>query len=478
MLKFKGKRKKSSYELEKENKLVERAILVSLPPAVALLVLNVFEFISPSIAIMCFGTILILNIALMFPLIIELQEIKNYVNLMTREDFNPDIDNLDVMEDDVKDIVSAINNVHKFWASKNSELESQTISDTAVLDSLPDPVLMIDNRGNITGANLAARDSFGHNIRDTKIDELFNSHQFIKTVHSVLNDGIDSDNLVFYLKKPWNKKLYAHIKKLPWVSKSETVAVISIYDLTKSMKIEKMQSDFVANASHELRTPLSVIMGFIDTIKTSAKDDAEATEMFLNIMQEQATHMNSLIENLLSLSKIEMNFDKNPTEFISLSELADKAVKALKLKAKDKNIVIDTEIIGVVPEIIADKNQIKQIFQNLVDNAIKYGDKDSTIRILISPCNSIPQSKSYKVSDKKAVSISINNRGNIIPQEKIGRLTERFYRLQNHRDLNIKGTGLGLSIVKHIIINHQGNLTVNSTEENGTTFTIYLPVKL
>lgn len=274
------------------------------------------------------------------------------------------------------------------------------------------------------------------------------------------------------------QKLYAHIKQLPWLSKGRAVAVISLYDLTKAVKIEKMQSDFVANASHELRTPLSIISGFIETLQTSAKDDEEAREKFLKIMSEQAEYMSSLIENLLSLSKIEMSQDQKPDEPTDVRRLIEEVAQALSLKAKEREISIKTEIGKDFPdEITADSRQVKQVIQNLTDNAVKYGLSKSEVTVRASVVDGIPPSKSFKVAKGRAVAISVNNKGPKITPENLARLTERFYRLQEHKDLNIKGTGLGLSIAKHIILRHKGNLTVTSTSYSGTTFTIYLPIE-
>ena len=171
----------------------------------------------------------------------------------------------------------------------------------------------------------------------------------------------ESENLIFYVKKPIDQKLYAHIKQLPYLSKGRAVAVISLYDLTKAMKIEKMQSDFVANASHELRTPLAIISGFIETLQTSAKDDAEARDKFLKIMQEQAEYMSSLIENLLSLSKIEMSQDMPPEDKVDVAKIIGEVSEALSLKAKAREIAIHSFIEPDLPEITADARQVKQV---------------------------------------------------------------------------------------------------------------------
>ena len=139
-------------------------------------------------------------------------------------------------------------------------------------------------------------------------------------------------------------------------------------------------------------------------------------------------------------------------------------------------MVFETEISDNVSPVIADYAQIRQLLQNLCDNAIKYGDQNSKIKISAEICSRIPPSKSYQVASGPAVAIAVNNQGLPISNDEIGRLTERFYRMQAHKDKNIKGTGLGLSIAKHILIRHHGNLRISSSAQQGTTFTIYLPI--
>ena len=463
------------FNFEKNNRFVQRIIFLSIPTAMVFILLVAVELMSPVMAIVSYASIIIFNVLLLFPITFEMQQVKKYIEtLASGNDF--DETDMKLSEKDSQAIVNAVNTMHSFWAHKTDMLESQTISDTAVLDSLPDPIMMIDRSGNILGANLSARTLFGKSITNKNIDRVFDSNNFIDAVSKVLKKESASENLIFYVKKPVPQKLYAHIKQLPWMSKGRAVAVISIYDLTKAMKIEKMQSDFVANASHELRTPLAIISGFIETLQTTAHDDEQARDNFLKIMKEQAEYMSSLIENLLSLSKIEMNQDQKPDEKANVGKLSQEVKEALSIKASERNINIKIREENHIPEITADTAQVKQVIQNLTDNALKYGLAQSDVTLSIYKVDSIPPSKSYKVADGKAVAISVNNKGPKISPENLARLTERFFRLQEHKDLNIKGTGLGLSIAKQIILRHRGNLTVTSTSYNGTTFTIYLPV--
>lgn len=462
--------------IEKDSKFAQRIVFLSIPTALVFILLVALQLMTPIMAIVSYASIILFNILLLFPMTFELQQLKNYIsNLANGEDFDEKA--MTLSEKDAKEIVNAVNAMHSFWAHKTDVLEAQTISDTAVLDSLPDPIMMIDRTGNILGANLSARTLFGKSITNKNIEKVFDSNNFIEAVSKVLKKQSKSENLIFYVKKPVSQKLYAHIKQLPWLSKGRAVAVISIYDLTKAMKIEKMQSDFVANASHELRTPLAIISGFIETLQTSARDDEQARDSFLKIMKEQAEYMSSLIENLLSLSRIELNQDQKPDGSANIIKLAEEVQQALSLKASEREIGIKLRNENAIPEIVADGRQVKQVIQNLTDNALKYGASKSDVTLTIYKVDAIPPSKSYKVAEGKAIAVSINNKGPKISQENLARLTERFFRLQEHKDLNIKGTGLGLSIAKHIILRHRGNLTVTSTSYNGTTFTIYLPIE-
>ena len=460
--------------IEKNNRFADRVLFLSVPSAFVLLVLAALKIISPWLAILSYAAIVVFNLILLLPVTLELQQLRRYISSLASGGDISD-DSIKLSEKETQEIVQAVNAMHRFWTQKADSLEAQSISDAAVLDTLPDPIMMIDRSGNILGANLSSRTMLGQNITDKNVGSLFDSNNFIEAVSKVLKKESESENLIFYIKKPSAQKLYAHIKSLPWQSKGRAVAVISLYDMTKSLRIEKMQSDFVANASHELRTPLAIISGFIETLLTSAKNDPDAQEKFLNIMKDQAEYMSALIENLLSLSRIELSQDERPAEIVDLNKIVSDVKLALDLKAKNRDILIVSNIDDNVSKIVADSHQVKQIIQNLTDNAIKYGLSKSNITIKVKNVDAIPSSKSMTVASGPAVAISINNKGPKISPENLARLTERFFRMQEHKDLNIKGTGLGLSIAKQIIIRHHGNLTVTSNNYSGTTFTIYLP---
>ena len=470
------------FEIEKDTNFANRILALSMPSALVFIMLVALKLLPAGIAVMAYASIILFNIVWLFPITFELQQIRKYIFRLAKEE-NYTGEKFDLTENDTREIVDAVNEMHRFWTEKAEKLEAQTISDTAVLDTLPDPILMIDRKGNILGANISARNLLGDNITDRKVEEIFSSNNFINAVARVLNKESESENLIFYVNRGSNRKdedaqnLYAHIKQLPWISKGRAVAVISLYDFANATKIEKMQSDFVANASHELRTPLSVISGFIETLQTTAKDDENARAAFLKIMSEQASYMSLLIENLLSLSKIEMTQDQAPEEKISIAPIAEDVSNALMLKARAKNMKFELKIERNLPEITADYGQIRQLLQNLCDNAVKYGSENTDITVSARVTEAVPPSKSHEVAGGRAVAITVHNFGEKISDEYLNRLTERFYRMQTHKNKNIKGSGLGLAIAKHILIRHRGNLRIESDAVKGTAFTIYLPVE-
>ena len=195
------------FNFEKNNRFVQRIIFLSIPTAIVFLLLVAIQLMSPIMAIVSYASIIIFNILLLFPITFEMQQVKKYIEtLASGNDF--DEKSMQLSEKDSKAIVDAVNNMHSFWAHKTDILEAQTISDTAVLDSLPDPIMMIDRSGNILGANLSARTLFGKSITNKNIDRVFDSNNFIDAVSKVLKKESASENLIFYVKKPVQQKLY------------------------------------------------------------------------------------------------------------------------------------------------------------------------------------------------------------------------------------------------------------------------------
>ena len=234
-----------------------------------------------------------------------------------------------------------------------------------------------------------------------------------------------------------------------------------------------MRADFVANASHEIRTPLATLMGFIETLQGSARDDPAARERFLAIMDQHSKRMARLVEDLLSLSRIEMNEHTPPTEAVPLSSMLANVHNTLAWQAEKRGVTVAIDAEDGLPPVIGDGDELTQVFLNLVDNAIKYGNAEETVTIEARQVAEV-QTAGWMAGKDGAVSVSITDRGAGIPREHLPRLTERFYRVDKARSRELGGTGLGLAIVKHIVNRHRGALAIDSTPGEGSTFTVYL----
>ena len=450
-----------------------RVFILSLPLAAVFFGFAFLQYMPVCTALVCYLTVLFFNIFLLLPVSSELQTLRDYVISLVQGENNR---TPDLSDKDVRDLAKTIGTLHKLLMSKTDTLEAQALSDAAVFDTLPDPILMLDNEGNITNLNLQARCLLGDKAVSQNIDQLFSTNIFIASVEKVLKAKSESESVIFHAPEYGNRQIYAHISGLPRELRGRAAVVVSLYDISKALSLEKMQSDFVANASHELRTPLSVVSGFIETLQTTAHDDADARDAFLGIMKEQTEYMSVLIEDLLSLSRLEMGQDKELKDKVDLHEVTDDVVQALKFKAFQRSVSVSVNELNRIPKIIGDNQQIHQIVQNLLDNAIKYAPETSEVTVELKTVPEIP-SAGQSVATGRAVSIAFNNKGQKINKEDLARLTEKFYRMQIHKDMKIKGTGLGLSIAKQIVLHHHGNLTVTSTTYGGNTFTVYLPVK-
>ena len=259
-------------------------LILSVPAGLIFLILGLFDILSTPLAALSYICILFFNTVFLMPISIELQQIKKYIlSLSSGANEEKLLSNL--TEKETRDLTEAINSMHKFWVDKTGMLENRTLSDAAVLDTLPDPLLMINKQGAVIGANLAARTLFETGLNGREIREFIPDANFNATLSKVLAGQSRHEEMNLCLAERRDKpKFYLRISTIPWFAKGEVIAVISFYDLHKALQLEQMQQDFVTNASHELRTPLSIIAGFIETLQTTARDDEKAREKFLRIM--------------------------------------------------------------------------------------------------------------------------------------------------------------------------------------------------
>jgi two-component system phosphate regulon sensor histidine kinase PhoR len=242
--------------------------------------------------------------------------------------------------------------------------------------------------------------------------------------------------------------------------------MLTFHDITAIKRSEQMRADFVANASHELRTPLSTLIGFIETLRGPARDDPAARDRFLAIMEEQAGRMSRLINDLLSLSRIELDEHTLPAGQVDLLAVVRAVVDTLEMQADAKNMKIVLQAPEALPPVTGDPDQLTQVFQNLVDNAIKYARAGT--EVTVSATGPDGQRRGH-------VSVAVRDCGDGIARNHLPRLTERFYRVDPARSRALGGTGLGLAIAKHIVSRHRGRLSIDSEVGKGSVFTVTLP---
>ena len=338
----------------------------------------------------------------------------------------------------------------------------------ALLDALPDPVLTIDAQRRVVQANQAAREVAGREPVGFDLAESLRAPAVLDAVDAVL-DGAPTRAVEFRLAAPVERHFSARVARLAR-SADGAVAALALKDFTEMRRIEQMRADFVANASHEIRTPLATLAGCVETLQGPARDDPEARERFLAMMQQQAERMTRLVSDLLSLSRIELNEHVPPRGTVRLPDLLGRVIDGLGPKAASAGVAVELAAAPGLPPAVGDADELWQVFQNLIDNAIKYGADGKRVEVRCERAE-----RSLPAAGAAALKVSVRDFGPGIPREHLPRLTERFYRVDTARSRQLGGTGLGLAIAKHIVNRHRGALTVESTLGQGSTFTVYLP---
>jgi len=328
------------------------------------------------------------------------------------------------------------------------------------INQLEDIIIILNKFNIITYSNKAAIENFGSNLEGKHIGSEIRIPELL--------DAIDQNKIDNKLKKIDIELKIPVFKfyKISVASIKSDLTLIIIRDFTEMRKSQNMRSDFIANASHELRTPLVSLKGFLETITDSAKDDPKSQKKFLDIMKSEASKMETLIEDLMALSRIELQEHIRLKDKIDIKEVIENVILLSSKKISEKKINVSLDINEKERFVIGDKEKLSAVFLNLLDNAIKYSGNGKTIKIK----NSLNSN-----SLDNYVSISVIDEGFGIAPKDIHRITERFFRADNIKKLKIEGTGLGLAITKHILNQHKGELKIVSIEGKGSEFTVLLP---
>jgi two-component system, OmpR family, phosphate regulon sensor histidine kinase PhoR len=339
-----------------------------------------------------------------------------------------------------------------------------------VISGLPDPVIVLESSGNVVASNGPARALASALTRGAPLSFALRVPGILDAVRRAVTTG-EAQQEEFVLRVPtdrWMDAVVVPIALAEGLAGRRDLVIVTLHDLTPLRRVEEMRADFVANASHELRTPLASLSGFIDTLQGPARDDAAARTRFLAIMKEQATRMARLIEDLLSLSRIELKAHVQPTQTADLATLVRHVADSLQPIARERGVEISLDLPDGPIMVRADRDELIRVFDNLVENALKYGASGKRIDIVLT--------REPTAGDRGEIVIAVRDYGPVIAPEHLPRLTERFYRVDVAESRAQGGTGLGLALVKHILNRHRGRLSIESVPGCGATFFVRLPV--
>lgn len=340
---------------------------------------------------------------------------------------------------------------------------TQAATIQAVVEALPEPVLVVGPARRVTGANAAARALFPAMRGEDSLPLVLRAMDVLDAVTRVLSGG-DAETATWHERVPVERLFEVHVAPLR-VGGELVAAILTLRDLTTARRVEKMRVDFIANASHELRTPLASLLGFIETLQGAARDDAAARVRFLDIMREQGQRMKRLIDDLLSLSHIEQHQHLRPRALVDLVAVTRHCVDALTPMAQDNRVTLILHAPDAL-QVAGDRDELLRVAENLIENAIKYGaseEADSSVEITLA-------------QDAGQARLTVRDHGQGIAPEHLPRLTERFYRVDAGKSRAKGGTGLGLALVKHVVARHRGRLTVRSEPGDGAEFTVAIPM--
>ena len=340
---------------------------------------------------------------------------------------------------------------------------------SAVVAGMPDPAVLLDRAGRVIHLNAAAA-QLAPALRKNELAQFaLRSPEIITALREAIATS-ESRRATYLDHVPVDRWMELIITPVPVPTPfggTDKCMLMTFHDQTPLRRVEEMRADFVANASHELRTPLAALSGFIDTLQGPARDDAKARERFLGIMHAQATRMARLIDDLLSLSRVELSAHVRPDTLVDIVPIIRQVADGLEALARERQVRVDIDLPDAPVSIAGDREELLRLFENLIENALKYGASGGKVvvsLILATSGEGVPE-----------VRVMVCDFGPGIAPEHLPRLTERFYRVDVGDSRAQGGTGLGLSLVKHILNRHRGRLLIESVPKNGATFTACFP---
>ncbi|TMJ79713.1 MAG: two-component sensor histidine kinase [Alphaproteobacteria bacterium] len=340
---------------------------------------------------------------------------------------------------------------------------------SAVVAGMPDPAVLLDRAGRVIHHNVAAAQLAPALRKNEPAQFALRSPEIITALREAIAT-MEPRRAIYLDRVPFDRWMELIITPLAvptLFGGTERCMLMTFHDQTPLRRVEEMRADFVANASHELRTPLAALSGFIDTLQGSAKDDAKTRERFLGIMQSQASRMARLIDDLLSLSRVELSAHVRPDTLVDLVPIIRQVMDGLEPLARERQVTIDLELPQTQVVIAGDREELLRLFENLIENALKYGASGGKVMLSLT--------SAISGEGMPEVRVMVRDFGPGIAPEHLPRLTERFYRVDVGDSRAQGGTGLGLSLVKHIVNRHRGRLLIDSAPNQGAAFTACFP---
>ena len=340
----------------------------------------------------------------------------------------------------------------------------------SLIGGLPGPAIVLDRDGRVIAFNAAASGIAPSLRRGEPALITLRMPELVDAIRRATATRT-AQRVEFFERVPLDRWFEAFVTPVRLASAGDArpdILLMTFNDLTPLRRVEEMRADFIANASHELRTPLAALLGFIETLQGPAKNDPVAREKFLGIMQGQATRMARLIDDLLSLSRIELNAHLQPNTPLDLAPIVRQVADGLQTLARDRDVVIKVVAPSDALIVLGDRDELIRALENLVENALKYGAAGKRIDITLM--------RGQTRAGVPEVRVAVRDYGPGIAPEHLPRLTERFYRVDVADSRAQGGTGLGLALVKHVLNRHGGRLSIESTPGAGASFTMHLPL--
>ena len=452
-------------------RVIAGALPLAAAPIVVLGAMAVFGLADPLAALVGAVASALVAIVVIRPVLRNLSVAKRYGQILER-DAAADPPRLNAASG-ADDLQQLLRQFHDLLATRDKRVNDLAAEAGRILDALPDPILMVARDGHIVRTNRPGRDLFGLDVVGRDLAAVTRDPAFLAAADAARERGESRDVEVTIMAGRVPHTFGASVAPLPAPGNGGPAVMAVFHDLTAMKRTEQMRVDFVANASHEIRSPLATLVGCIETLRGPARDDHEAWDGFLDMMDDQGKRMTRLVGDLLSLSRIELNEHARPTGEVDLADVLTRTQTALEWEATAKEMVVRLTLDAPLPAVQGDADEIEQVAYNLLSNAIKYGRAGTEVTVTAGHRPAPPERA--RMEHSPVAWFAVRDHGEGIASEHLPRLTERFYRVDTARSRELGGTGLGLAIVKHVLNRHRGDLTIDSTVGDGSTFTVYLP---